>query len=235
MHFEHPHIHHAINISSLPTNPKCSSEKLVIDTTLRNIEGSEITERSRRAPGDTAFILNRGHLLVLLQCFISSSANIYNEKIFKEDHGMDESIYIQNSKLYIFGVFFNTLTLIINKRFRRRIFQCGVFDGYNSYATLLIFVTALQGLTISLILKFRDNMFHVMSQQVVTVTVITLSVFFIGFTPSLDFFLQAPTVLIAIFIYNKSKELSSETSVEAQDNNGVSNFFCDNFKTYICS
>ena len=233
MHFSHPHLHHSVNSTLLPKNLKCSSQKLVLQAQLKNIEEEDVLDkRFRRDAADPAFAFNRGHLLVLLQCFISSSANIYNEKIFKEDHGMEESIYIQNSKLYMFGVFFNSLTLIINKRFRQHIFQCGLFDGYNTYATLLIFVTALQGLTISLILKFRDNMFHVMSQQVVTVVVITLSVFFTGFKPSLDFFLQAPTVLIAIFIYNKSKELlpaagGEETESDRRNFNGVR-------KLYIC-
>ena len=239
LHFSHPHIPpHSINLTIIPRTAKCSSQRLALEAAQgKLVHLQEVVEvnldetliRNQRWPrsrDDDRFMLNRGHLLVLLQCFISSSANIYNEKIFKEDHGMEESIYIQNSKLYMFGVGFNSLWLLINTNYRRHVFQCGPFDGYNKYTTLLIFVTAFQGLNISLILKFRDNMFHVLSQQVVTVLVITLSVFFTGFKPSLDFFLQAPTVLIAIFIYNKSKETialgeSEEERCRSRGRNGV--------------
>lgn len=217
------HHHRIIDHISHTTKDRKPVQKVCASFTAGQTNATQATDPIDLAEGSTeqavktfwGIKISTGCLLALLQCLLSSSANIYNEKIFKEDTGFEESIYVQNTKLYMFGIFFNSVTLLMRSEFRSHVAHCGFFYGYNIHASLLIVCTAAFGLTVALILKFRDNMFQVMSFQLTNVVVITLSVLFFDFSPTLDFFLMAPIVLLAIFVYHSTVRKQDKGDVQA--------------------
>lgn len=193
---------HAVDEHPLSTShsDKCLAEQR------GNVTAELAVHASTHKQGGGLFAQYEGHMFVLASCCLSSLANIYNEKILKENNGMEESIYVQNSKLYLFGIFFSSLSLILF--YHNFLFDCGFYYGYSQLTLLLVIVVASLGLTVSLILKYRDNMFHILASQMTTVTVITVSWLVHDFEPTLNFFLLAPIVLLAMYLYvvNKDKQ-----------------------------
>ena len=202
-------INHAANehASSMSVSRKCLAEQN------RNTTTTVLDSTASGTGGDSDFAQYEGHVFVLISCCLSSLANIYNEKLLKENNGIEESIYVQNSKLYLFGIFFSSLSLVLF--YHSFLFDCGFYYGYSGLTALLILVVASLGLTVSLILKHRDNMFHILASQMTTVTVITVSWLVHDFEPTLNFFLLAPIILLAIYLYvvnNEKKEIVSSDS-----------------------
>eukprot|EP01061_Rhynchopus_euleeides_P001867 TRINITY_DN11383_c0_g1_i1.p1 TRINITY_DN11383_c0_g1~~TRINITY_DN11383_c0_g1_i1.p1 ORF type:complete len:393 (+),score=145.73 TRINITY_DN11383_c0_g1_i1:1016-2194(+) len=146
--------------------------------------------------------LNLGHLLVLAVSVIGSTGDVYNEKLLKDSP--DTSIHLQNAKLYVFSVAFNLVALVTYQNGSSES-PSSYFGGWGRYTFALVVIGATQGLTLSVIFKFLDNIVKVQAVAASMVLTVLLSAALFGTEPSFGFYLGVGVVLNALFIYNYEK------------------------------
>lgn len=90
---------------------------------------------------------------------------------------MDDSIHFQIFQLYLYGFFVNISLLIIYER--KNLLSKKFFDGYNIYTFMIVFSSAFMGLSVSGLMKFRDNMVKrfVSSTAILVTTILSFIVF----------------------------------------------------------
>jgi hypothetical protein len=109
-------------------------------------------------------------LFVVLSCFVSSAASIYNELFLKKHSSMP--LAEQNIITYAWGVCLNVTASLVTTTASK---MDSLFIGFTRYTAILIGINALTGLLVSYILKEMDNMVKVYVHA--TSTVITLCIY----------------------------------------------------------
>lgn len=113
-----------------------------------------------------------GLLLSVLSAFLSSLGGIYSEKLLKDRPSA--SIHWQNMQLYAWGVLFNALGFAIKDGGS---LANGWSTGYeNSWAWAVVLCNACNGLAISAVLKFADNIARVYAHAIAMVATMLVSV-----------------------------------------------------------
>ena len=98
------------------------------------------------------------------------------------------SIHWQNLQLYAWGILFNLLGAFAHDPGALR---SGLFGGYNVWAVMVVINNALNGLAISAILKYADNIARVYAHAAAMVLTVLISVPLFGQKPT-------PQLVIAI-------------------------------------
>ncbi|KAL1524505.1 hypothetical protein AB1Y20_019399 [Prymnesium parvum] len=156
--------------------------------------------------GGGAFI---GVAVALLACLNSAFAGVYSELLLKKD-GSVHSIHLQNMMLYTWGVLFNGLALIIKDH--EQLTEHGLLGGYSLAVWLLVTNNALNGLAISAILKFSNNIVRVFAHTMAMMLTMILEVMFMSSPLSPQLCVSITVVSCATYLYN-SKPPPKEASV----------------------
>lgn len=159
-----------------------------------NLKSTENTSLSF----DKMFITKIGVIMMLIFCFISGFASVYNEYLLKRN--FTNSIFIQNTYLYVYGVLFNFLTAYLTTKSSNIKFD-HIFYNFNHYTWFLMFTQVFTGFSMSVVLKHSSSitrLFIISSSLLINVL---LSFFLFSLQLNVYFYATFFIILFALFIY----------------------------------
>jgi len=115
-----------------------------------------------------------GFMMSVGSCLLSAMGGIYSEKLLKKN--ASSSIHWQNIQLYGWGCFFNLLGAIVTDP--ESVYN--PFKGFNFWAFAVVLNNALNGLAISAILKYADNIARVYAHAAAMMVTMLISVSLFG-------------------------------------------------------
>ena len=144
-----------------------------------------------------------GGLLSIVSSFLSACGGIYNEKLLKGRPS--SSIHWQNIQMYIWGVGFNALGAWMKDG--PAMASRGILAGFSAAAWWVVVCNALNGLAISAVLKYADNIARVYAHAIAMMVTMAVStqLFHAPITPQL--LLAVTLVATSTLQYNLPKEL----------------------------
>ena len=143
-----------------------------------------------------------GGLLSVLSSLLSALGGIYNEKLLKGRPS--SSIHWQNIQMYVWGVAFNALGAYMKDG--TSMAQLGLLHGFTPSAWAVVVCNALNGLAISAVLKYADNIARVYAHAIAMMVTMAVStqLFHAPITPQLV--LAVTLVATSTLQYNLPKE-----------------------------
>jgi len=115
-----------------------------------------------------------GVVICVILSVLSASAGIATEWIMKKSSLKMDPLHRQNIHLYFFGIVFNFIGYTLEKSPTE-----GFLDGYNFTTALVIMSYSFTGLTVSVIMKYADNMVKIYAVAVSMALTAVISVFFV--------------------------------------------------------
>lgn len=140
-----------------------------------------------------------GVAAAVLTCVLSALGGVYSEHLMKRD-GDRHSVHLQNMLLYGWGVCFNLLALLLSDG--GRVLTGGLLQGYAPLVWALVLNNAFNGLAISAILKFTDNIVRVFAHAAAMLITMVLEVGLFGASPTPQLVISAAVVGCATYVYN---------------------------------
>ena len=161
------------------------------------------------------------YFYTLCSIVVPSLASVYNEYALKKN--FETSVHLQNLFMYLYGLMFNTIALIIV--WMRNGFQDigSLFAGHNSMTMLLVANNAAQGVLSSFFFKFADTILKKYSSTVATIFTGLVSAFLFGHQITINFCIGVSIVLISMHLFFSSNDQLSKAKLVGLNEDSLTN------------
>ncbi|XP_022198038.1 UDP-galactose translocator [Nilaparvata lugens] len=151
----------------------------------------------------------KGFAAALTACMLSGFAGIYFEMILK---GSNISIWMRNVQLSLLSLPIGMITCFVSDY--EKILSHGFFVGYDLFVIYLIYLQAIGGLVVAVVVKYADNILKGFATSLAIVLSSVGSIYLFDFSLSYQFILGSVLVMVSILLYNvsPSKKVQRPTS-----------------------
>ena len=139
-----------------------------------------------------------GLVAVIISCMMSGFAGVYFEKILK---GTKQTVWLRNVQLGTIGIFIGLCTVFLTDGAGVR--EHGFFFGYDWLVWFVVCLQSFGGLMVAVVVKYADNILKGFATSAAIILSMVASIYFFGFSPSLQFYLGASLVMLAVYMYSK--------------------------------
>jgi UDP-sugar transporter A1/2/3 len=140
-----------------------------------------------------------GVFLVIIQISLSGFSGVFSEMMFKNP-SKNMTFYLKNMLMYFWGAVVNGLVLLIKDG--GRIVEEGFFVNYDGITCTIVFLLALGGLAVAIIITQLDNIAKVYVTCVSIFLTSILSYFIFDFRYSLPFVIGLVVVSSSVLVYH---------------------------------
>lgn len=144
-----------------------------------------------------------GLFAILCAACTSGFSGVYFEKILK---GSSTSLWIRNIQMGLPSIIISYITVYFQDG--KTVAEKGFFVGYSKTVWTVIFVQAVGGLIVAVVVKYADNVLKTFASSFGIVLSCIVSAIFFDFHPNLAFVIGATFVVASTVIYSRPEKKS---------------------------
>ncbi|KAI5268938.1 P-loop containing nucleoside triphosphate hydrolase protein [Aureobasidium subglaciale] len=155
-----------------------------------------------------------GLATVLIACILSGLAGVYFEKVLK-DSNHKTSLWVRNVQLSFYSLFPALFVGVIFKD-GAELAKHGFFAGYNWVVWSAIFLQAIGGVLVALVVNYSDNIAKNFATSISIVISFLASVWFFNFEITSNYVLGTAVVLLATYLWTSDHSPPPSKTVIAE-------------------